>query len=96
MDNCATVYNPDQLNSDTIAFGKGDTLGDACDLNDDGDGLTDDKEWARGSDAKNPLSPFFLDLDGSTTISGGDSLALKAWINTSIATLTMPSQVCLP
>jgi len=96
VDNCATVYNPDQLNSDTIAFGKGDTLGDACDLNDDGDGLTDDKEWARGSDAKNPLSPFFLDLDGSTTISGGDSLALKAWINTSIATLTMPTQVCLP
>ena len=95
-DNCSTVYNPDQLNSDTIAFGGGDALGDACDLNDDGDGLTDDKEWARGSDAKNPLSPFFLDLDGSTTISGGDSLALKAWINTAVGSLSIPSQVCLP
>jgi hypothetical protein len=95
-DNCPSAYNPDQLNSDTVAFGGGDALGDACDLNDDGDGLTDDKEWARGSDAKNPLSPFFLDLDGSTTISGGDSLALKAWINTAIGTLTLPSQVCLP
>jgi hypothetical protein len=95
-DNCSSVYNPDQTNSDTIAFGGGDALGDACDLNDDGDGLTDDKEWARGSDAKNPLSPFFLDLDGSTTISGGDSLALKAWINTAVANLTLPTQVCLP
>jgi hypothetical protein len=95
-DNCPSAYNPDQLNSDTVAFGGGDALGDACDLNDDGDGLTDDKEWARGSDAKNPLSPFFLDLDGSTTISGGDSLALKAWINTAIGTLTLPAQVCLP
>jgi hypothetical protein len=95
-DNCPNDYNPEQLNSDTIAFGGGDTLGDACDLNDDGDGLTDDKEWARGSDAKNPLSPFLLDLDGSTTISGGDSLALKTWVNTAIGNLTLPTQVCLP
>jgi hypothetical protein len=91
-----SVYNADQTNSDTIAIGGGDALGDACDLNDDGDGLTDDKEWARGSDAKNPLAPYFLDLNGDGSITGGDTTALKAWIGTSLVVLPAVSQVCLP
>jgi hypothetical protein len=95
-DNCSSVYNPEQTNTDTLAFGGGDAFGDACDANADGDGLTDEKEWARGSDPRNPLSPFLLDLDGSTVISGGDSLALKTWINTAVGSLTIPTHVCLP
>ena len=95
-DNCLSVYNPDQTNSDTVATGGGDALGDACDPNDDGDGLIDTAEWARGSDAKNPFSPFMLDIDGNTSVQGADASALKAWIGTSIATVPAPSQVCLP
>jgi hypothetical protein len=95
-DNCVSVYNPDQTNSDTLAIGGGDAAGDACDLNDDGDGLIDTAEWARGSDAKNPFSPFMLDIDGNTSVTGADASALKAWIGTSITTVPAPSQVCLP
>ncbi len=36
MDNCPTVYNPDQLNSDAAPDG-----GDACDWDDDNDGYVD-------------------------------------------------------
>ena len=35
IDNCATVYNPDQANFD------GDSQGDACDTDDDNDGVAD-------------------------------------------------------
>jgi hypothetical protein len=95
-DNCSAVYNPDQTNSDTAAIGGGDALGDACDPNDDGDGLIDTAEWARGSDAKNPFSPFMLDIDGNGSVQGADASALKAWIGTSISAVPAPSQVCLP
>jgi hypothetical protein len=96
IDNCASVYNPEQTNSDTAAIGGGDALGDACDPNDDGDGLIDTAEWSRGSDAKNPFSPFMLDIDGNTSVQGADASALKAWIGTSIGAVPAPSQVCLP
>ena len=48
-DNCSTVFNSDQLNSDN------DPLGNACDLDDDNDGFTDEEELADGTD---PLSRF--------------------------------------
>jgi thrombospondin type 3 repeat protein len=42
-DNCRDVANPGQVNSD------GDALGDACDPDDDNDGLTDSVEQAKGT-----------------------------------------------
>jgi len=44
QDNCTTVWNPEQTNTD------GDTEGDACDLDDDGDGYADSIEWYLGTD----------------------------------------------
>ncbi|MCE9624125.1 MAG: MSCRAMM family adhesin SdrC [Deltaproteobacteria bacterium] len=44
-DNCISVYNPDQLNQDDVAGGRDpwrDELGDACDPDDDADGVCDD------------------------------------------------------
>jgi len=53
MDNCPDVYNPDQTNTD------GDEWGDACDDDDDNDGLTDDYEINfTGTD------PLIADTDG--------------------------------
>ncbi|WP_372810215.1 neutral/alkaline non-lysosomal ceramidase N-terminal domain-containing protein, partial [Litorivivens sp.] len=48
FDNCPSVANPDQKNSDS------DPRGDACDKDDDNDGLTDDSETEQGSDPTNP------------------------------------------
>jgi len=52
IDNCPSIFNPDQLNTDN------DDLGDACDIDDDGDGLTDAEEADLGT---NPLE---IDTDG--------------------------------
>ena len=40
-DNCPTVYNPGQANTDVIVNPPGDELGDACDPDDDNDGWPD-------------------------------------------------------
>lgn len=45
-DNCPSAANDDQLDTD------GDETGDACDADDDNDGLTDAEEAAVGSDSK--------------------------------------------
>lgn len=55
-DNCPLVSNASQLNTD------GDSLGNACDTDDDNDGLSDAQELTRGT---NPLLPD-TDSDGLT------------------------------
>jgi len=41
LDNCPDVYNPDQIDTDS------DGLGDACDMDDDGDGVYDVVDYCR-------------------------------------------------
>jgi len=77
-DNCPSVYNPDQLNSDGRGRWNGavpndyasnpnkDKMGDACDDDDDNDGATDAYESAQGT---NPLK---LDTDGDTVNDGAE------------------------
>jgi hypothetical protein len=61
-DNCFLEQNPDQLDTD------GDTLGNACDPDDDNDMLSDEEEIARGTD--------LIDAD-----SDGDSLSDGTEVN---------------
>jgi DMSO/TMAO reductase YedYZ molybdopterin-dependent catalytic subunit len=54
-DNCPTVANPDQKNSDVIVNPPGDSVGDACDPDDDNDCMDDTYE--AGHACLNPLVP---------------------------------------
>lgn len=60
-DNCPAIYNPAQANND------GDIPGDACDPDDDNDGLPDDVETNTGifvSPSDTGTDPFNADTDG--------------------------------
>ena len=59
-DNCPLTSNTSQLNTD------GDSLGNACDTDDDNDGLSDTQESTRGT---NPLLP---DTDGDGLTDGAE------------------------
>jgi len=78
VDNCPAVYNPDQLNSDGGRRPNGsqipgewasnpaqDKLGDACDPDDDNDGLPDSEEF----DGQCPQR-LVADSDGDTVLDG--------------------------
>jgi YD repeat-containing protein len=63
IDNCVGVVNPGQENFDN------DLLGDACDPDDDNDGMPDTYELAQSFDPKNPLDAFGdADSDGRTNL----------------------------
>jgi hypothetical protein len=60
IDNCPTVPNASQANND------GDALGDACDPDDDNDGLLDVEEPLYGT------NPFLGDTDGDGAYDGDE------------------------
>jgi hypothetical protein len=81
-DNCPAVPNPSQTNTDSqfaynghalTAFDRTnpyeDSLGDACDADDDNDGLTDVAE-AIGCNGSGPLDPLLQDQDYDLKIDG--------------------------
>lgn len=91
VDNCPDDFNPLQLNSDTdpvfVAAGlpldvtapNGDSFGDACDDDDDNDGLSDDIEVRipspdiSGCDAvTGPTDALVLDTDGDRVLDGAE------------------------
>lgn len=65
-DNCLSVANTDQADFD------GDHQGDACDSDDDNDGLSDEQEASLGSD------PYQADTDGDGVKDGSDNCLLTA------------------
>lgn len=75
-DNCPTIFNSDQTNTDGAADG-----GDVCDIDDDNDLVTDVDELANGTDPLNPDTdgdglddnedPFPLDAGNGTRLSCG-------------------------
>ena len=66
VDNCPSVANADQLNTD------GDAFGNVCDADDDGDGVSDVDEAANGTD------PLLVDTDGDGANDNADNCALVA------------------
>ncbi|MBI5287405.1 MAG: hypothetical protein HY873_00350 [Chloroflexi bacterium] len=87
-DNCLSIYNPDQLNSDgnfidnSPPFAPGtddrtrvnsDNLGDACDPDDDNDGLLDTAESAAACAVEfGATDPTVLDTDGDRFADGAE------------------------
>jgi len=73
-DNCQSIRNPSQLNTDGAT---GNALGDACDTDDDGDAIPDVDEWAAGSDPKDVCSPRGWDNNNDNKIDVLDLLNYK-------------------
>lgn len=87
VDNCIGVWNPTQLNSDgnfidmsppkgydDMTWPNSDAMGDACDNDDDNDGLTDAAEIAGPpcASATGPTSPVLRDTDGDRVLDGAE------------------------
>jgi len=83
LDNCPTVPNPTQTNTDAVillphppfAFDdrtapNSDTLGDACDSDDDNDGLTDTEELSGSACVGHVTDPNNRDSDGDLVLDG--------------------------
>jgi sugar lactone lactonase YvrE len=90
-DNCPLVFNPDQINTDAAALSNGpnvpgdditivngDALGDACDPDDDNDGILDVDEgvfpMALCPSASAATNPLLIDSDGDTLTDGWECL----------------------
>ena len=73
FDNCPTVYNPSQTNTDLLnVVGNkpgSDALGDACDVDMDGDGYTNTQETAISKDPLVYCAIMRADPDGDGVIS---------------------------
>ena len=73
IDNCPSVANPDQKNTDAgnTALNRpgADTLGDACDDDIDGDGYTNTQEAAIGKDPDTYCAIMRADVDGDGVVS---------------------------
>ncbi|MBI5289501.1 MAG: hypothetical protein HY873_11075 [Chloroflexi bacterium] len=67
VDNCATVPNGDQINTDQ-PYPNSDPLGDACDPDDDNDGRADDVELSGTQCFGHITDPFLRDTDGDRHI----------------------------
>jgi hypothetical protein len=84
-DNCSAAANADQLNTDRdfvelgpskafddLTWPNSDTPGDACDPDDDNDGLTDTDELAGAACAGRATHPLLRDTDGDRTLDGSE------------------------
>jgi hypothetical protein len=87
-DNCASDWNPEQLNTDAID----DAVGDACDLDDDADGPADIAEWKRGTDPKNFQSPRIYDVNNDGAVNINDVLSFGGAVDTSYRLQPMTGQ----
>jgi len=88
MDNCPSVYNPTQLNSDGHRRPTGsrvpgvveggasnpstDKMGDACDTDNDNDGATDGYELGWKGGGANATDPLVMDTDGDGITDGAE------------------------
>lgn len=82
-DNCPNTPNADQLNTDSapivtagvgpadVTIAMSDAAGDACDTDDDNDGILDVNETA-GCNGSGPLNPLAADTDGDRVIDGAE------------------------
>ena len=73
VDNCPTVANPSQVNTDgangAANHASADALGDACDLDRDGDGYPDALEISMGKNPNVYCVRMRADVDGDGAVS---------------------------